>query len=309
MSTPLIAAIEAGGTKFNCAIAKLDGQILESARIQTENPSLTLRDCMAFLRSSEETLGRISAMGIGSFGPLNLDPGSVTYGSIFSTPKQGWSGTDLSGFFSGQLGVPVVIDTDVNCAALAEGMYGAAQHCSTYCYITVGTGIGVGIVINGKAISQKAHPEAGHIRVPRAPEDQYAGCCTYHADCLEGLACGPAIAERWGEVAEKLPEGHPAWKMEAYYIAALCNNLIYSIRPERIILGGGVLGRKSLYGSIHQQLHKMLGGYALGKAEMDIERLVCAPGLAETPPGLLGAIELARQAYKGDEASGGVCVS
>lgn len=289
-----IAAIEAGGTKFNCAIFSAAGQLLASTRIPTTSPDDTLAKSLSFFHDHAEKHGSLVAAGIASFGPLDLDPKSPNCGSIFSTPKPGWSGVNIQQAFREGLGVTTLIDTDVNCAALAEGRFGAARECNTFCYITVGTGIGVGIISDKKPIGGSGHPELGHTRVPRAPNDKFDGRCPYHRDCVEGLACGPAIMDRWGERAENLADDHTAWEMEAYYIASLCMNIIYTVRPEKIVIGGGVFERKTLYVRVREHLAKLLADYALTPVERDLKRFICEPGLTETAPGLLGALELAR---------------
>lgn len=294
MSKPVIAAIEAGGTKFICAVGTPEGEIIARDRIATTSPSETLGLAMDFFRKHAATTGSLSAAGIASFGPLDLDPSSSTSGSIVSTPKPGWSGVNIREVVRQALGVPTILDTDVNCAALAEGRFGAARDCNSHCYMTVGTGIGVGVIIDNKPIAGRGHPEIGHMRVPRAPGDTFEGRCPYHLDCVEGLASGPAIEDRWGEKAENLPDDHPAWEMEAHYVAALCNNLIYTVRPERIVIGGGVFERKTLYARVRRHLSEMLADYALSPSEQNLEQLISPPELVETPPGLLGALELAR---------------
>ena len=290
---PYLAAIEAGGTKFNCAIFSVDGDVVAETRIPTTEPDETLSAVLAFFGQHAEKYGPFPGAGIASFGPLDLDPASATFGSIVSTPKPGWSGTNIRNTIREGLGTATLLDTDVNCAALAEGRFGAARDCSTHCYITIGTGIGVGIIANGESLGGTTHPELGHTRLPRAPGDTYQGLCPYHEDCVEGLACGPAMADRWGERPETLSDEHSAWDMEAHYVAALCFNIIYTVRPEKIVIGGGVFERKMLYGRVRQKLSGLLAGYALTPAEQDLESLVCAPGITETAPGLLGAFALA----------------
>ncbi len=288
------AAIEAGGTKFICALFRDDGEIVARTRIPTTTPDETLRAARQFLHQAAQEHGDVSATGIASFGPLNLDPTSSAYGSIVSTPKVGWSGVNMLSAFRDALGAPVFLDTDVNCAAIAEGRLGAAQGCETHCYMTVGTGIGVGLVVNNQLISGLGHAEVGHMRVSRASGDTFAGRCPYHGDCVEGLACGPAMQDRWGQRPEDLPEDHPAWPMQAHYVAAICTNLIYTLRPQRIVIGGGVFERRSLYGRVRTTLKAMLADYALSSIERDLDVLITPPGLTDVAPGLLGAYELAR---------------
>ncbi len=296
MTTQLIAAIEAGGTKFICAVGTSNGEVLAQRRVDTRAPEETLAEVLSFFEQSSRSYGPIQAAGIASFGPLDLDTESPECGSIVSTPKPGWSGVNIQEVIRKNLGVATVIDTDVNCAALAEGKFGAAQGCDNFCYMTVGTGIGVGAFVAEKPISGRANVEIGHMRVPRAKGDDFVGRCPYHGDCLEGLACGPAIADRWGRPAEQLPEDHPAWDIEAYYIAAACHNLIYMMRPQRIIIGGGVFERKSLFPRVRSALQELLQGYALSSVEQNLDTMIVPPDLTDTPPGLIGAFQLAQVA-------------
>ena len=195
------------------------------------------------------------------------------------------------------LDAPTEIDTDVNCAGLAEAKLGAGRGLERICYVTVGTGIGVGFIENGRPLGGVGHPEAGHMRIPRAIWDEgFAGICPYHGDCLEGLACGPAIQARWHQEAEQLGDSHVAWEFEAHYLGSLCVNLMYMLRPQRIILGGGVMGRTILYDRVRNQFRQMMAGYSLDRWSADADSFISAPALAEPSPGLVGAFELARQA-------------
>ena len=182
----------------------------------------------------------------------------------------------------------------MNCAAIAEGLYGAAKDNKHFCYMTVGTGIGASIIYDGKALPVDAHSEIGHMRVKRHPDDNFQGRCPYHGDCVEGLACGPAIQDRWGIPAHELPQDHPGWMIEAYYIAAICNNLIYTARPKKIILGGGVFQNKSLYQLVRMELKGMMRNYALQATEIDLDEFISEPGLTHCAPGLVGALEIAK---------------
>jgi fructokinase len=293
------AGIEAGGTKFVCALATADGRILARERIATADPALTLSQTLEFFGRAGREHGAPAGAGIASFGPLDLDPASPAYGRIVSTPKPGWSDVNILAAVRDGLGVPTRIDTDVNAAALAEGRHGAAKGCHTHAYVTVGTGIGVGLVAGGRSLIARGHAEMGHIPVPRAPGDDFAGVCSYHGDCLEGMASGPAMAARWGCPAQDLGADHPAWAMQAHYVAALCCTLIYTVRPDRIVIGGGVFEQPGLHAHVRRVLEPMLAGYGLAPHERDLDTLIVAPGLVETPPGLLGALELARQAADG----------
>ncbi|MEM9838130.1 MAG: ROK family protein [Pseudomonadota bacterium] len=283
------AAVEAGGTKFLCGVFDEQRNLLAETRIPTTHPAETLSKVAAFFQKQKCTF---DSAGVASFGPLDLDSSSSDYGKIVSTPKSGWSNTDILAAVKAACKAPTAIDTDVNAAALAEVRFGNAQGLQDACYITVGTGIGVGIISGGKILPSVMHPEAGHIRVPRYPGDHFEGVCAYHGDCVEGLASGPAIEKRWGQPAERLPADHQAWDLEAHYIAHLCANLTYTIRPQRIVLGGGVFGQLRLYDKTRAVFSGLIAGYAPGPAG-DPSTFLSEPGVIGSP-GLLGAGELAR---------------
>lgn len=288
----LLGGIEAGGTKFLCAVADRDGRILAETRIATTVPTETLGAASAFFRDAQRVHGGLSAFSVGSFGPLSLNPLATDYGCITSTPKPGWENTDLLGHFRQSIEAPMTLDTDVNCAAVGERLFGSGQGLDSFCYVTVGTGIGVGLLIAGAPHGGANHPEAGHIVVPRAPgDDIFAGICPFHGDCLEGLACGPAMHARWGVPAEQLPTDHPAWAIEADYVAALCATLTYVVRPDRIILGGGVM-QPQMYGRVRSALVAKLAGYDASMRMIDMEDYVVAP-TAGSSAGLTGALALA----------------
>ncbi|MDQ1231592.1 fructokinase [Sphingomonas sp. SORGH_AS 879] len=288
----LLGGIEAGGTKFLCAVADRDGRILAETRIATTVPAETLGAASAFFRDAQRVHGGLSAFSVGSFGPLSLNPLATDYGCITSTPKPGWENTDLLGHFRQSIEAPMTLDTDVNCAAVGERLFGSGQGLDSFCYVTVGTGIGVGLLIAGAPHGGANHPEAGHIVVPRAPgDDIFAGICPFHGDCLEGLACGPAMHARWGVPAEQLPTDHPAWAIEADYVAALCATLTYVVRPDRIILGGGVM-QPQMYGRVRSALVAKLAGYDASMRMIDMEDYVVAP-TAGSSAGLTGALALA----------------
>ena len=303
MDRPLLAAIEAGGTKFISALATPEGEILERHRVPTTSPEETLAAVLEFFHDAARRHGAIAAAGIAAFGPLDLDPASPTFGAVVTTPKPGWSNFNILDAVRSGLDVPVGIDTDVACAALAEGREGAARGCDVHAYVTVGTGIGVGLVSMGRPLVLAGHSEMGHIRVSRRSGDVFPGRCPYHGDCLEGLACGPAMTDRWGSPPEDLDDDHPAWDLQAAYIADLCATLIYTIRPDRIVIGGGVFERASLYPRVRRALFSALAGYALGPRERHLDSLVVPPGVTRAPPGLLGALELARRALPAEAAA------
>lgn len=296
MSKRLLAAIEAGGTKILCALRDGQGRIGPSVRIATTTPDATFAAIEQFFRE-HAAAGQIAGCGIASFGPLDLDPASASYGSLTTTPKPGWADVPMLERMARILPVPTRIDTDVNCAALAEGSGdGAAAGLQRYCYMTVGTGIGVGIVDQGSVRGGTGHAEAGHIRLGKAPEDSFGGICPSHGDCVEGLACGPAMRARWGVPAETLPDRHPAWEIEAWYIAAICANLTYTVRPQRIVIGGGVLGHGRLYSLVRSKFADLMAGYALDRWSADPDSYLVKPAFEDPSPGLLGAFMLAAEA-------------
>ena len=298
----LYGGIEAGGTKIVCAVGTGPTDLRAEARFPTTTPNETLGRIIEFFRA-QAAHGPLAAIGIGAFGPLSPDRRAPDYGYITSTPKPGWAHTDVAGTVGRALGVPVGFDTDVNVAALGEGRWGAAQGLDTFLYITVGTGIGGGGLANGRVMHGLVHPEMGHIRLPHDREaDPFAGSCPYHGDCLEGLACGPALAARWGGSAQTLPAGHPAWPLEAHYLALACVTFICTMSPQRIILGGGVMDQAQLFPGIRQEVQTLLHGYVQAPAILDgISSYIVPPGLGNRA-GVLGALALAEQTAR--EAAG-----
>jgi fructokinase len=288
----LVGGIELGGSKVVCAVGSGSDDMRAETVIATSTPAETIAGAIAFFHAQ----GALGAIGIAAFGPLDLDPRSPTFGSITDTPKPGWSRVDLVGPFRRALGVPVGIDTDVNGAALGEHRWGAARDVATFVYVTVGTGIGGGGLVDGRPMHGLVHPEMGHMRVPHdGRTDPFAGLCPFHGDCLEGLAAGPAIAARWNRPAESLPPDHPAWPLEARYLALGLINVISVISPERVVLGGGVMRQPRLLPLIRADLMACLGGYAPSAAIGDIDRYLVAPSLGARS-GVLGALALARDA-------------
>lgn len=252
----MFGAVEAGGTKIVCGIGT-SPRDLQTIQIPTRGPEDTLPRILEFLRGAN-----IKAVGIGSFGPICTDRHSPMWGHITSTPKPGWQNCDLAGAIARALGVPVGFDTDVNAAALGEARWGAARGVSDFLYLTVGTGIGGGAVAAGEVIHGVSHPEMGHIRVPHDLQaDPYPGCCPYHGDCLEGLASGPALRARWGKPAAQLPPDHPAWKLEAHYLALAVVNFICTLSAKRVILGGGVMSQSHLFPLVREAAARLMGGY------------------------------------------------
>jgi fructokinase len=283
--------VEAGGSKLVCAVGTGPGDLRAEARIVTTSPAETLDRAVGFFRE-QAMRTPLAALGIASFGPVDLDPGSATWGFITTTPKPGWADTDLAGTFGRALGVPVGFDTDVNGAALAEHRWGALQGCDPAVYVTVGTGIGGGAIVNGRPLHGAIHPEMGHLRIPRDPGDVFPGACPYHADCLEGLATAGAMRARWGASPEALPSDHPAWELEASYLALGLAAVVAVLSPQRIALGGGVTGERGLLPRVRARLRALLGGYLRSPALEDLDRYVVAPGLGERA-GVLGALALA----------------
>ncbi len=286
----MFGAIEAGGTKFVCGVGT-GPEDLEVIRIPTTTPEATLKQTTDFFQNSAKP---IRAIGIGSFGPLDLHPESAAFGHITSTPKPGWQNYDIAGVVSSELGVPVGIDTDVNAAALGEGRWGSAVGLSDFMYLTVGTGIGGGAVVNGSIVHGMVHPEMGHIRVPHdRSRDPFEGTCPFHADCLEGLASGPAIAARWGMAAEDLPDHHEAWTLVAHYLALGLVSWICTLSPQRIIMGGGVMKKQNLFSMMRRELSSLLNGYIKAEALTDrLDEFVVPPKLGNLS-GVLGSLVLA----------------
>jgi fructokinase len=289
----MFGAIEAGGTKFVCAIGTGPADI-ETVQIPTTTPAATIESALDFFRRRR---GELEAIGIASFGPVDLNPDSWTYGYITSTPKAGWRNCDLAGPIRKRLGVPVGFDTDVNGAALGEMRWGAARGLSDFLYLTVGTGIGGGAVSGGRVLHGLSHPEMGHIRVPHdRVEDPFEGCCPFHRDCLEGLASGPAIEARWGVSARDLPLDHPGFALEARYLALGMANWVCTLSPQRIIVGGGVMQQSALFAMIRAELLRLLNGYIDVREITDCsDQYIMAPGLGSRA-GVLGALVLAEEA-------------
>lgn len=298
--TRLFGGIEAGGTKFACAVGTGPDDLRGETRFATTTPAETIGRAVEFFRSAV-TDAPLAAIGIASFGPIDLDPASATWGHITSTPKLAWIGADLAGPIGRELGVPVAFDTDVNGAALGEHRWGAAHGLDTFVYLTIGTGIGGGAMVEGRLLHGLVHPEMGHMLIARREDDDFAGRCPYHGACLEGLASGPAIEERWGRPAEALPADHPAWDLEAQYLALGIANLICTVSPQRVILGGGVMGQARLYPLVRAKLRELLGGYVQTPQILeDTDRFVVPPALGNRS-GVLGAIALAEQRLRGAE--------
>ena len=289
---PLFGALEAGGTKMVCAVGNAQGQILDRVSIPTRTPEETMPELLNYFRGKG-----LAAAGIGCFGPIDLDRRSPTYGTILSSPKLSWRNFDIVRRFREELGLPVGIDTDVNAAALGEAVWGCTREVSNSIYITVGTGVGLGVIINGKPYHGMIHPEGGHIFMDRRPDDPMVrGVCPYHPNCLEGLASGPAIERRWGRKAEELADCTAVWEMEAYYIAQAVCSYIMMISPERIILGGGVMHQEQMLPLVRREVHRQLRGYIQGKGLDDLGSYIVPVSLGDNQ-GVMGAVKLAMDAY------------
>ena len=290
-TTQLYGAVEAGGTKFICAVGEQDGRILDETRIETRDPAATLTDVCRYFDAAGHKFGALTALGVGAFGPLDLNPASPTFGYITCTPKRGWQNIDLAGVLRRGIDRPVYLDTDVNGAALGELRWGAGQHLESVAYVTVGTGIGVGVVHHGRPVHGLMHPELGHIFVRRHPADShFVGICPYHGDCLEGIACGAAIMARTGRALKDAPPADPIWAIEADYLGQLCAHLVLSHCPHRILIGGGVM-QHCMYRDIHERMLHWLNGY-IKADELQSSQYIGPPGLG-TAAGIKGALSLA----------------
>jgi len=293
----LLAGVELGGTKCVCILGTGPDDVRAVERLPTVEREATLRQVEAVLERWRTQFGAPRALGIASFGPVDLKPGSPTWGYITSTSKLGWRDTDVAQRLGRRLGVPVGLDTDVNGAALAEGRWGAARGLEDYAYVTVGTGIGVGSIVRGRSIFGMNHTELGHIRVARVPGDTFAGVCPYHGDCIEGLASGPAIEARAGKPASQLAPEDPAWGFVVHGLAQLLHTMVLTTAPARIFLGGGVMSAQThLFERIQQELKRSLNGYVdAPEITSGLAQFIVPPGLGALA-GPLGALALAADA-------------
>ncbi len=297
----LFGAIETGGSKVICAIGTGPDDIRDRIRIPTTTPSETLAEVNDFLLRHHR-LTPLAAVGVGSFGPLDLRPDSPTYGYVLETPKPGWPNTDLLGPIRKALNVPVSLDTDVNAAALGEHRWGAGVGLDSLVYITIGTGIGGGAVVAGRPVHGASHPEMGHARIPHDRSvDPFEGFCPYHVDCFEGLAAGPALELRWGIPGESLPEDHPAWPLEAGYLAAGIANIVLVLSPQRIVVGGGVMQQLHLFPMVRERVVRLLHGYGITAEIVNaINDYIVPPALGDDS-GITGAFALAEMAHSTSE--------
>jgi len=292
----LYGGVEAGGTKFVCAVGSAPDDIEAEVTFPTTTPDETIARTILFFKKFQH---RIGAIGVGSFGPVDIDRSSKTFGYITNTPKPGWAQTPIIGQLGRTLDVPIVFDTDANAAALGEATWGSGKGLQIFVFLTIGTGIGGGVVISGKPLHGMLHPEIGHLRLPHDwKADPFPGVCSYHGDCFEGLASGPALLKRWGVAGESLPPDHQAWSLEAHYVGLALVNLILTLSPQTITLGGGIMQRNTLFQSIRRNVKELLNGYVKSRQlEETIEEYVVPPKLGQNA-GVLGAIALARKALE-----------
>ena len=290
-----LGALEAGGTKMVCAIGDESGKIYEQVSIPTETPEITMPRLISYFEER-----KIEALGIGCFGPIDPDKKSETYGYITSTPKLAWADYNIVGTMEKSLMIPVGFDTDVNGSVLGEVTFGQAKGKNCVVYVTIGTGVGAGIYIEGKLLHGMLHPEAGHILLSKREDDTYEGKCPYHKTCMEGLAAGPAIQERWGKRAADLKDDERVWDLEAYYIAQALVDYILILSPQMIILGGGVMHQEQLFPQIRSYVKKMMNGYIKTKEMADLDHYI-VPASLHDDQGIMGALELGRRALMKEE--------
>jgi len=297
MLATLLAGVEMGGTKCVCTLGAGPEDIRAQVTLPTLDPDTTLEALAGVIQQWLEDATPPKALGIASFGPIDLRRNSPTYGFMGATPKRGWQNTDIAGFFTRRFGLPVGISTDVIGAALAEGRWGDARGLTDFAYITVGTGIGAGLIVGGQSVFGLHHPEVGHLRLVRAPGDTWPGNCPYHGDCVEGLASGPAIAARTGCVPASLEAGNPVWDTVAHTLAQLAHSLVATVAPQRILIGGGVTSSNPhLFPSIRRAMLTSLNGYLrIPEVLNDIDRFIAPPGLG-TLAGPLGSLAVAAMA-------------
>lgn len=283
----VIGALEAGGTKMVCAIGNEKGEILNRISIPTEKPEITIPKIFDYFNEKQ-----IEALGIGCFGPIDLNWNSETYGYITTTPKLAWANYNIVGAFENALQVPIGFDTDVNGSALGEATWGCTKGYESSIYVTIGTGIGVGVISNGKLLHGMLHPEAGHVFVTKHPEDVFESSCPYHPNCFEGLASGSAIEARWGKKAIHLANRREVWELEAFYISQAIVGYILTLSPHKIILGGGVMHQKQVLPLVHENVRSLLNGYLKTKELDEIENYILLPSLNDNQ-GIMGCLKLA----------------
>ena len=293
----LYGGIEGGGTKFVCAVGTGPNDIRAEASFQTTTPQETMAQAVDFFKQQEVNFGKLASIGFACFGPLDPNPDSPTYGHILPTPKPGWTNANVVGMLRSSFDIPIAFDTDVNGAALGEWLWGKGQGLNTFIYLTIGTGIGGGAFVEGKLLHGLLHPEMGHIPIPHdKTKDPFDGVCPFHGDCFEGLASGTAIEKRWNQRGASLPPDHPAWDLEADYIAHALATYAYTLSPQRIIIGGGVGQVPHLLTRVQQRTRELINGYIQSPAILEnIETYIVNPGLGNLA-GVLGALALAKQA-------------
>lgn len=287
-----LGALEAGGTKMVCAIGNENGEIFERTSIPTETPEITVPKLIEYFADK-----KIEALGIGCFGPIDLNRNSDTYGYITTTPKLIWANYNIVGAFREALKIPVGFDTDVNGSALGEATWGITKGLENSMYITIGTGVGAGIIANGKLLHGMLHPEGGHLLLSKHPSDSYEGRCPYHKTCLEGLASGPAIEARWGKKGVELADKREVWELEAYYIGQALADYIVTLSPQRIVLGGGVMHQEHMIPMVREEVKRQLNGYLQTKELEDMENYIVLPSLNDNQ-GIMGALKLAVDEYQ-----------
>lgn len=288
----IFGALEAGGTKMVCALGREDGSIIEQISIPTTTPEETIPLIINYFKDKE-----IEALGIGSFGPVDVNKDSETYGFILDTPKTAWKYYDFLGNLKKELQVPMELDTDVNGSCLGEMTFGSSKGLDSVVYVTIGTGVGVGAAVNGQLLHGMLHPEAGHILLRQHPDDDFEGNCPYHGTCLEGLAAGPAIEKRWGKKAVELKNDEKVWEIEAFYIAQALMNYILTLAPRRIILGGGVMHQEQLFPAIRKEVKRLMNDYLNTKELKDMEHYIVPASLNDNQ-GIMGCIQLAKLALE-----------
>lgn len=286
----IYGGIEAGGTKMICVIGDENGRILDRMQIPTKTPEETMPIMIDYFKGKD-----IKALGIACFGPIDLNKDSKTYGYITSTPKLAWKNYDIVGAFKKELGVPIGFDTDVNGSLLGEITWGCAKGLTDALYLTIGTGVGGGVMAGGKLLHGMLHPELGHIKMAVADGDTYKGKCPYHGTCFEGMAAGPAIEDRWGKKAVELADDDKVWDLESTYIAQALCTYILTLSPQIIILGGGVMHQEQLFPLIRKKVLEQLNGYVLTKELADIDNYI-VPASLNDDQGIMGSIKLAMDA-------------
>ena len=288
----IYGALEAGGTKMVCAIGNEEGKILEQISVPTITPEETMPAIIDYFKGK-----KIAALGVACFGPICVDKASPDYGHILKTPKLAWADYDIVGVLKEALGVQIGFDTDVNGSLLGEVTWGSAQGLTDVVYITIGTGVGGGILSGGNIVHGMLHPEMGHMILAPAPGDDYPGKCPFHGNCLEGMAAGPAIGDRWGAPGKDLVDRDEVWELESKYIAQAITNLVFILSPQKVILGGGVMHQMQLFPLIRKKVIENINGYIVTKELMDIDSYICPAGLNDDQ-GIMGAVKLAMIAEK-----------